>query len=104
MLLQIEKTESPRGLRLVGELDASNVDQLSEAIAPEIAEGGDLTLDLAGLAFMDSTGIQVIVRTAQNLGERGTLVLVSPGSLVRRILELIPVERLENVRLEEDEA
>ena len=104
MLLQIEKTESPRGLRLVGELDASNVDQLSEAIAPEIAEGGDLTLDLAGLAFMDSTGIQVIVRTAQNLGERGTLVLVSPGSLVRRILELIPVDRLENVRLEDDEA
>ena len=104
MLLQIEKTESPRGLRLVGELDASNVDQLSQAIAPEIAEGGDLTLDLAGLAFMDSTGIQVIVRTAQNLGERGTLVLVSPGSLVRRILELIPVDRLENVRLEDDEA
>jgi anti-anti-sigma factor len=104
MLLQIERTESPRGLRLVGELDASNIDQLSDALAPDLDKGGDLTLDLAGLAFMDSTGIQVLVRSAQELNGRGTLVLVSPGSLVRRILELIPVERLDNVRIEEDES
>jgi anti-sigma B factor antagonist len=104
VLLRIEKTESPRGLRLVGELDASNIEQLSDALAPDLAEGGDLTLDLAGLAFMDSTGIQVLVRSAQELDGRGTLVLLSPGSLVRRILELIPVERLDNVRIEEDES
>jgi anti-sigma B factor antagonist len=104
MLLQIERTESPRGLRLVGELDASNIEALSDALAPELDQGGDLTLDLAGLAFMDSTGIQVLVRSAQELNGRGTLVLVSPGSLVRRILELIPVERLDNVRVEEDES
>jgi anti-sigma B factor antagonist len=104
MLLQIERTESPRGLRLVGELDASNIEALSDALAPELDQGGDLTLDLAGLAFMDSTGIQVLVRSAQELNGRGTLVLVSPGSLVRRILELIPVERLDNVRIEEEES
>jgi anti-anti-sigma factor len=99
MLLDIEKTEAPRGFRLIGELDASNVSSLSEALQPEIDRGGDLTLDLAGLAFMDSTGIQVIVRTAQGLEGRGDLILVSPGNLVRRILELIPVQKLDNVRI-----
>jgi anti-anti-sigma factor len=103
MLLDIEKTETPRGFRLVGELDASNVASLSEAIQPEIERGGDLTLDLAGLAFMDSTGIQVLVRTAQGLEGRGDLILVSPGNLVRRILELIPVQKLDNVRIVGDE-
>lgn len=103
MLLDIEKTDAPRGFRLVGELDASNVASLSEAIQPEIERGGDLTLDLAGLAFMDSTGIQVLVRTAQGLEGRGDLVLVSPGNLVRRILDLIPVEKLDNVRIVGDE-
>jgi anti-anti-sigma factor len=97
MLLQIEKTDDPRGFRLVGELDASNVDSVSEAVEPDIRQGGDLTLDLAGLAFMDSTGIQVLVRTARSLDGRGRLILVSPGSLVRRILDLIPVEKLDNV-------
>ncbi|HXJ67128.1 MAG TPA: STAS domain-containing protein [Actinomycetota bacterium] len=99
MLLDIEKTDAPRGFRLVGELDASNVTSLSDALQPEIERGGDLTLDLAGLAFMDSTGIQVLVRTAQGLEGRGDLILVSPGSLVRRILELIPVQKLDNVRI-----
>ncbi len=103
MLLKIEKTEDPRGFRLIGELDASNVESLSTAIEPEIQDGGDLTLDLAGLAFMDSTGIQVLVRTARGLEGRGDLILVSPGSLVKRILELIPVEKLENVSVIDEE-
>jgi anti-anti-sigma factor len=103
MLLDIEKMESPRGYRLVGELDASNVATLSDSLKPEIERGGDLTLDLAGLAFMDSTGIQVLVRTAQGLEGRGNLILVSPGNLVRRILELIPVQKLDNVEIVGDE-
>jgi anti-anti-sigma factor len=104
MLLQIEKTEDPRGFRLVGELDASNVSSVSEAIEPEVEVGGDLTLDLAGLAFMDSTGIQVLVRTAKGLDGRGRLILLSPGSLVKRILDLIPVAKLDNVSIvDEDE-
>src|SRR5438034_10339259 len=103
MLLQIEKTEDPRGFRLVGELDASNVASVSEAIEPEARQGGDLTLDLAGLAFMDSTGIQVLVHTAKSLDGRGRLVLVAPGSLVKRILDLIPVQKLDNVSIVDED-
>jgi anti-anti-sigma factor len=103
MLLQIEKLDTTPGFRLVGELDASNVDELRDSLEPVVAEGGDITLDLSGLAFMDSSGIQILVTTAQGLGDRGTLVLVSPGSLVRRLLSLIPIERLENVRIEGEE-
>jgi anti-anti-sigma factor len=103
MLLQIEKTEAPRGFRLVGELDASNVGSVAEALDPVLQEGGDLTLDLPGLAFMDSTGIQVLVRSAKHLGERGRLILMSPGSLVKRILNLIPVEKLENVSIVDED-
>ncbi len=103
MLLDIQAVDAPRGFRLIGELDASNAATLSEAIQSEVDRGGDLTLDLAGLAFMDSTGIQVLVRTAQSLEGRGNLILVSPGNLVRRILELIPVQKLDNVEIVGDE-
>jgi anti-anti-sigma factor len=99
MLLQIERTESPRGFRLVGELDASNATALWSAIEPELDRSGDLTLDLTGLAFMDSSGIQILVNTARGLADDASLILVSPGSLVRRLLDLIPVDRLENVRV-----
>ncbi len=97
MLLDIEKLDEPRGLRLAGELDASNAEQLVEALEPEVDVGGDLTLDLAGLAFMDSIGIRVLLRTAQRLEGKGKLVLLSPGQLVRRTLDLIGGASLPNL-------
>jgi anti-anti-sigma factor len=104
MLLTVERTAEPRGFRLVGELDASNVGMLSGALEREVNQGGDLTLDLAGLAFMDSSGIQVLIKTAQDLGQQGRLILLSPGDLVRRILSLIPMEKLANVEVIDEEA
>lgn len=102
MLLQIEKTEEPKGLRLTGELDASNVEQLGAALRPDIDAGGDVVLDLSGLRFMDSSGIQVVVRAARDLEGRGNLILLQPGDAVRRLLELIPISRLENVEIRAD--
>src|SRR5437667_12528935 len=85
MLLDIEKMDSPRGYRLVGELDASNVATLSDSLKPDIEQGGDLTLHRAGLAFRDSTCIHVLVPTAPCLEGRGHLILASPGNLAPSI-------------------
>ena len=104
MLLTVERTDQPRGFRLIGELDASNVGMLSDALGREVGQGGDLTLDLGGLAFMDSSGIQVLIKTAQDLGTNGRLILKSPGDLVRRILSLIPMDKLTNVEIVDDES
>ena len=104
LLLQVERVEDPRGFRLVGELDASNVGVLSDALTRELDKGGDLTLDLAGLAFMDSSGIQALIRAAQQLLGQGRLILRSPGDLVRRILSLIPMDKLANVEVIDDES
>jgi anti-anti-sigma factor len=103
MLLSVERIDDPRGFRLIGELDASNVGMLDDALDREVAQGGDLTLDLGGLAFMDSSGIQVLIRTAQDLGGNGRLFLRSPADLVRRILTLIPMDKLENVEILDEE-
>jgi anti-anti-sigma factor len=103
LLLQVERVEDPRGFRLVGELDAANVGVLSDALASEVDKGGDLTLDLAGLAFMDSRGIQALIKAAQGLAPRGKLVLRSPGDLVRRIISLIPMDKMANVEIVDDE-
>ena len=104
MLLTVERTDQPRGFRLVGELDASNVGMLSDALHREVGQGGDLTLDLGGLAFMDSSGIQVLIKTAQDLTDQGRLILRSPGDLVRRILSLIPMDKLTNVEIVDDDS
>jgi anti-anti-sigma factor len=101
MLLQLARTTEPRGFRLVGEIDISNVSTLSNALAREIGAGGDITLDVAGLVFMDSTGIQVIIQTARRLAGRGRLVLLEPGDLIRRTLERVRLGQLANVDIVE---
>jgi anti-sigma B factor antagonist len=99
MTLQVLTSDAPRTIRLIGEVDVSNAHRLRDALGEELHRGGDIVVDLAGLAFLDSTGIQLLIRTALSLRGRGRLRLVSPGDLVRRTLELIPVGKLDNVEV-----
>src|SRR5918912_3204643 len=55
--LDIEPTENPAGFRVAGDLDVSTVDVLTDALDPALEAGGDLTLDLAAVHFVDSTGL-----------------------------------------------
>ena len=99
MLLQVARTESPRGFRLIGEIDVSNADILTDALEPEVEQGGDLTLDLTGLTFMDSSGIQVIIRTARRLEGSGNLRLLRPGAVVAHTLERVRLGQLASVEM-----
>ena len=99
MTLRIERTRSPRTLRLAGEVDLSNADSLSAALEPWLDTDGDVTLDLHAVVFMDSTGIGVLMRAALKLASHGTLRLVSPGPLVYNVLKLIAADTLPNVEI-----
>jgi anti-anti-sigma factor len=98
MRLTVTEMESPRGLRLSGELDMSTARELSRSLDPRLEDGGDVTLDMAGLTFMDSTGLQVLIRSALMIDGKGRLILQSPTTIVRSILELaIRTDKLANL-------
>jgi anti-anti-sigma factor len=61
---------------------------------------GDLTLDLADLEFMDSTGIKLLITAARKLEGRGWLILRSPTAPIQRVLELVQIGRVSNVKVE----
>jgi anti-anti-sigma factor len=94
----IERT-ALRGYRLTGELDASNVADVDEVIEADLLSGGDLTLDLSELTFVDSLGVSLFFAAARKLEGRGDLVLLSPDHSVHRVLELVQLEQLLNVRI-----
>lgn len=89
MPLEVSVLEAPRTLRLAGELDLNEADHLAARLAAEGAGGGDLTLDLSQLTFIDSTGLRALLRTVDALAGRGNLVLRSPSPPVRRVLDLM---------------
>jgi len=84
--LIIEPLEDEPGLRVSGELDLSTVPQLRDALAVVRDPGGDLVLDFAGVSFVDSSGLGLLLSTARTMTERGaSLVLRSPAPTVRRL-------------------
>ncbi|HXF56602.1 MAG TPA: STAS domain-containing protein [Actinomycetota bacterium] len=103
MELSIERDpQDPRRFRVAGEVDISNHERLVEALAGPVEEGGDLVLDLSGLEFMDSQGIRALLILSQRLEGRGRLKLVSPGSVVSRLLEVVRADAFPNVEVVRD--
>jgi anti-sigma B factor antagonist len=86
-------------LVLSGELDLATASILQSALDGHQGDG-DLTLDLAGLSFMDSTGIKILITAARALEGRGCLILRSPAPPIRRVLELVQIDRVPGVKVE----
>ena len=71
---------------LSGELDSSNIDQLTEALASILAlRPKRLIFDLSELRFMDSAGISVLVGIAAQIE---ALQIRDPTPIVRRLIEV----------------
>ena len=100
MLMTATRTDHPRGYRVAGEVDMSNQGALSRLLAREAAADGDLTLDLSELRFIDSTGVQALLRAARDLAGHGRLLLVGMRPSIRKTFDLMGVGRAPGVVLE----
>src|SRR6187200_2664287 len=67
------------GLRLIGELDMATVNHLETALEA-VSHNGPVTLDLAQLTFIDSTGLHAIMAFARSQNGSGPLILESVGN------------------------
>lgn len=93
--LQIEsRQQSDRVvIAMNGELDLANAPALQAAIeSEELTTAEIVVLDLEGLAFLDSTGLRVILAARELCWRRGQEFAVTPGSAqVQRLLSVTGV-------------
>ncbi|HZQ87527.1 MAG TPA: STAS domain-containing protein [Acidimicrobiales bacterium] len=90
----IEVTKDRHGSAVVlavsGEIDVHTTPQLREALLGEISnDSPTVVLDLAGVTFIDSTGLSVLItalKRARSLG--GDVRLRAPSHQVFKVLEL----------------
>jgi anti-anti-sigma factor len=83
-------SQGPTSYKISGELDMATVSQLEEGTA-DASLDGPVMYNLAGLSFMDSTGLWAIVRAAKRLTS-GCLVLHGVKGEVKRVLDLAGLE------------
>lgn len=84
-------TEGPTTtLRVSGEVDLATADELNRAAAAALQAGpGALVIDLAGVTFLDSTGLAVLVAVTNQTTASGVrLTIRDPVPRVRNVIRI----------------
>lgn len=80
-------------VRVTGELDMATAPELEACLLG--LDGDDIMIDMAGLTFMDSSGISVLITAFKRSTKGGhTFVLRGPTPPVVSVLELSGVDQV----------
>jgi anti-sigma B factor antagonist len=89
----VEEHNGAAVVRLRGELDLYNADDVRSALTAAIAGGaGRIVVDMADVDFVDSTALGVLIEARTKLGYDGVL-LAAPQLETRRTLEVSGLDR-----------
>jgi anti-sigma B factor antagonist len=92
----VRHADHPLGtvLTLDGELDVATAPLLQQPVDRALRGNGVVVIDLSGLRFIDSSGLNVLVLAERQLRASGRqLVLVYGSRTVRRVFELTSLDR-----------
>lgn len=91
--------DTPKGCRLIGEVDATNAERLRDHIAGRAEPDRDFIVDCTELSFMDSSGVHAVLAAAGRVGG-GALVFRGCAPALRRLFEITGVEDVAPVVVE----
>ena len=99
VLFEIDVSSAEDGVKIValrGELDFDESPAFAQVLGELRADGErEIVIDLAGLTFIDSSGISVLVAAARASEEdRGALVVIAPTPHVKRVFEIVSLSEL----------
>ena len=93
-VLGVEAVGSACVVRLGGELDLYNADQVRTALGNACSDPPErVVVDLAEVEFIDSTALGVLIEARTKLGNRRAFLLAAPGLETRRALEISGLDR-----------
>ena len=94
--LRVNRDHNSAEVTAVGEVDIHTCAQLEEALLGLVGDGvSKVTLDLADVAFIDSSGLRALVVAHKALEENGgSLVVANPSSMAARLLEVTGLKTL----------
>ena len=75
---------------VAGEIDLASVDELSTQIRAALDDAGPtFVVDLAGVVFMDSSGLGLLLKIRETCTARDAVFVVrDPSAAVRRLLDI----------------
>ncbi|MDP9295415.1 MAG: STAS domain-containing protein, partial [Actinomycetota bacterium] len=99
MEYSIEHGEAGITLEVSGDIDMATAERLAEALEVCLEWDGQITIDLSGVGFMDSSGLRVIIQASQSLNGDDPLSLRSPQPPVARLFEIAGLLDLPSIEM-----
>jgi anti-sigma B factor antagonist len=98
--IEVSRNDGIAEVRVSGELDLATAPDLSEVLDPLAASEQRVVVDLAGLTFMDSSGLAALLAAHKVLADGGgVLELRSPQPAIIRLVHTVGLEDVFEVRL-----
>jgi anti-sigma B factor antagonist len=93
--LSVEDTPEGHLITVRGELDLASAPALAEALQRTAGEGTQpVTLDLAGVTFIDSSALRALVLAGRELADGGRTLQIGPRSeMVARVLSMTSLDQ-----------
>lgn len=95
MDLRVEPGDDGTSFQVVGDLDLATVNTFFEAVRGAGPFEGDVSIDLSGVTFMDSTGLRSLMTISKDLPEDAKLVIVGASPQVRKLMDLVRADLFE---------
>ena len=92
---KVEDKGNIKVVHLTGEIDMDVADKARQSILPLIEAGNEVHLNLSKVAYMDSSGISVLIESHQKALESNTKVIVKEVS--KSVLKVIMMAKLEQI-------
>lgn len=105
VLDEVETHPGHRIFHLAGALDTTGATLLAERATAVLEAGQDLVVNLAGIAFISSSGIGVLMAMSEDFRERGlTLSLSEPSREVLAPIQMLCLDQFLRICGSDDEA
>jgi anti-anti-sigma factor len=89
-----EQRDDMTVVAFTGDLDIASEDDATAALEAATGHGGVLVADLRSLAFLDSTGVRVLLVADLRAKERGVRFGVARGDgMIRRLLDVTRIDQ-----------
>ena len=88
MMIYKERNENSLTVALEGRLDTSTAPALEKTLKSSLDGISELTLDFAGLEYISSAGLRVLLSAQKIMNQQGSMKLKNVSEIIMEILEV----------------
>lgn len=88
MTIHTEKRDSAATLHISGRLDTTTAPELERAVATLPGDTKELILDMAGVTYISSAGLRVLLGAQKKMNKLGSMKLTGVCEAVMEVLEI----------------